>query len=92
VEFVVKRQSARRHLSEDDRTLLAVEIQPRLEDEAKERQRQAGRERGKGKLGKGKLRLKSAQAKGKSAQQVADLLTKISLHRPGDPGDRGVDP
>jgi hypothetical protein len=66
-----RRKSA---LSVSQRATLAVEILPRLEQEARERQRQAGQERGRGKPGSGKLGAKLPQAVGRSAEHAARLV------------------
>jgi 16S rRNA G966 N2-methylase RsmD len=66
VSFVVSENLVRRHLSESQRAVVALEILPSLEKEAKERQR--------GGQGGVLLREQIPQAKGKAREQAAKLL------------------
>lgn len=69
--FVVSENLHRRHLTESQREAIAVEILPRLENEAKERQRQhGGTAPGRGKT----LGEQVPQVKGKATERAGELL------------------
>jgi hypothetical protein len=67
VEFVLSANLHRRHLTVSQRSALAVEILPRLEKEAKDRQRLS---KGRGKKGTAKLQ----HLFGESSEQAAKLV------------------
>lgn len=78
VEFVVAKNLYRRHLTAGQRAAIAAQIQPRLADEAKERQRKAGGDKrsANARAGKKSLVAKLPQAipaKGKARDQAAKL-------------------
>ena len=66
----------RRHLTTAQRAVLALDLLPRLEEEAKERQREAGGGGGTGRAGGDNRTLtpETEEAKGEAAERAAEMV------------------